>query len=318
MADAFTASRMAWIESVLLSQSEGLTPFARVVGVTIGQHVNRARGYAHPAVTDLAKMLGASEKGVRGGVQALEKAGLLRVERTCGRSRHNRYFLTGETSDQPLVDWYRARRETSPVGSHIDRPDDEKTSPTGSENLTHRFQKPHPEVRHNPLIKPTEKPASVQSADMAIADRIFAAMPKGSASRSNREKVRTAVAAITAGGVPAVALEMAVNKFMAESPDAAEQQGRFLGAADRWLTEKRGWEAFLPTGDDLFLIGRPESDRQWLWRVRGWQRTPFYWRSKADEFGPPPGEPGCRVPPDILRHVEATQTANDTGRQQCA
>lgn len=154
MADRFTADRMAWVETALMSRHEALTPFARVVGVMIAQHLNRVTGYAYPSIVDLAALLGATEKGVRGAVRALEAAGLLVVERSAGRTLHNRYFLTGATRRQPLKDWYEERKKTPPVGAgkagekpHLPR---QKTPPVGSE-------KPHRSVLYNPLIEPTDE-----------------------------------------------------------------------------------------------------------------------------------------------------------------
>lgn len=37
--------------------------------------------------------------------------------------------------------------------------------------------------------------------------------------------------------------------------------GRYMGAAHTWIATKRGWEAYWPTSDDLFLDGRSSDDR---------------------------------------------------------
>lgn len=120
--------------------------------------------------------------------------------------------------------------------------------------------------------------------------------------------VKTAVASLEAAGINPKALRIAVAAFVAESRDAKDENGRYMGAAHNWLTTKRGWEAYVPSGDALFLDGRSDLDAQWLYRVRSWQRATGYWKMKWDEFGPEPDQAGCRVPSAILDYCLATPT----------
>jgi len=46
-------------------------------------------------------------------------------------------------------------------------------------------------------------------------------------------------------------------------------------------------------------------DSQWRARVKGWARNPRLWRQ--DMWGPPPGQPGCRLPRSVL--VELKEAA---------
>jgi hypothetical protein len=51
-----------------------------------------------------------------------------------------------------------------------------------------------------------------------------------------------------------------------------------------------------------------KADSLWRSRVTGWTRKPALWR--AETWGPPPGKPGCRVPPPIVRTILAVNAAS--------
>lgn len=307
MSDRFTADKLAWLEQV--TADTGLSHVgARLCTLLALRFLNRETGTAWPSQTVLMDMLGVSEATLKRVVKEIRGAGHLDVVVSSGRGRANEYRpvlrpVKGSTSE-PLSDDKRVHQRTPSFP--------EKGSSVTDKRVHQRTP--------NPMKEPIERIAALSLDEESEADLIFAMMPKGSASRSNRSKIREAVAQIVSEGTPAISLKIAVGAFVAASPDAKDQDGRFMGAAHTWLTEKRGWEAYLPSADDLFLRSRPEGDAQWFHRVRSWQHSPGYWRMKRDDFGPEPDAPGTRVPQAVLAYclenaAPAPRPANDTHRR---
>lgn len=305
MSDRFTADKLAWLEQV--TADTGLSHVgARLCTLLALRFLNRETGTAWPSQTVLMEMLGVSEATLKRVVKEIRGAGHLDVVVSSGRGRANEYRpvlrpVKGSISE-PLSDDKRVHQRTP-------------SSPErGSSVIDKRVHQRPP----NPMKEPIEGIAALSLDEEREADLIFAMMPKASASRSNKSKIREAVATIVSGGTPALSLRIAVGAFVAASPDAKDQDGRFMGAAHTWLTEKRGWEAYLPSADQIFLEGRSHVEKTWLWRVRSWQRLN---RWKTDDDGPAPDAPNTRVPKDILEFclanpAEAIKPANDQPQQQ--
>lgn len=298
MSDRFTADKLAWLEQVQDDGELSATVFAVAFG--IARHLNRETGDAWPSQATLGEMAGVSDRQVRKLLKILHTQGHLDIQ-TGGFHRPDRY--------RPIL------KDRNSSSSH-DRNHSSALTPQDRNSSSRETGTPVPP---NPLRELFERSAALSRDEESEADRIFAMMPKGSASRSNKSKIREAVASIVSEGTPALSLRIAVGAFVAASPDAKDQDGRFMGAAHTWLTEKRGWEAYLPSADDLFLRSRPPAEVQWFHRVRSWQHSPGYWRMKQDDFGPEPDSPNTRVPQAVLAYcLENTppqpRPANDTHR----
>lgn len=279
--DPFTAEKLAWLEQVQDDQEISATGFAVAFGVA--RHLNRKTRDAWPRQALLGEHAGVSARQVRTLLKLLRERGHLAIE-PGGFHRPDRYRLT-----------LRVRKSNS---GHDRKPTSRET---GSK------------LPPNPLREPYERIVALSPDDEIEADRIFSSLPKACASRSNRALVRGAVASLISEGLQAKALRIAVAAFVSTSPDAIDKGGRFMGPAHTWLTNKRGWEAFAPSADDLFLDGRPNGDNEWLCRVRLWQRVPDAWRHKRAEWGPEPDHEGSRVPSEILTHCEVAPAGLECG-----
>jgi biotin operon repressor len=289
MSDRFTADKLAWLEQVTADSCLSHVG-ARLCTLLALRFLNRETRTAWPSQAVLMEVLGIGETTLKRVVKEVREAGHLEVIVSSGRGRANEYrplLKVGKGStDEPFSGDKRVHQRT---------PSDPEKGPFLTDKRVHQRTP-------NPMKEPFERNAALSRDDESEADRIFAMMPKGSASRSNRSRIRDAVASIVSEGTSALSLRIAVGAFVAASPDAKDQDGRFMGAAHTWLTEKRGWEAYLPTADDLFLRSRPAAEVQWFHRVRSWQHNPGYWRMKRDDFGPEPDSPNTRVPQAVLAY----------------
>lgn len=295
MSDRFTADKLAWLEQVQDDAALSATAFAVAFG--IARHLNRETGDAWPSQATLGEMAGVSDRQIRKLLKLLQCQGHLDIQ-TGGFHRPDRY--------RPIL------RDRNSSSSH-DRNHSSALTPQDRNSSSRETGTPVPP---NPLKEPFERIAAAVSPECEMeSPAIFSMIPTGSSGRSNRALVRKAVASLEAEGVSPKALRIAVAHFVAESPNAKDQNGRFMGAAHTWLTDKRGWEAYLPNADQIFLDGRPDVEKTWLYRVRSWQRLG---RWKTDDDGPAPDAQNTRVPRDILAFclanpAEAIQPANDRG-----
>lgn len=299
MSDRFTADKLAWLEQVQDDAALSATAFAVAFG--IARHLNRETGDAWPSQATLGEMAGVSDRQIRKLLKLLQCQGHLDIQ-TGGFHRPDRY--------RPIL------RDRNSSSSH-DRNHSSALTPQDRNSSSRETGTPVPP---NPLKEPFERIAAAVSPECEMeSPAIFSMIPTGSAGRSNRALVRKAVASLEAEGVSPKALRIAVASFVAESPNAKDQNGRFMGAAHTWLTDKRGWEAYLPNADQMFLYGRPSADAQWFHRVRSWQHNPSYWRMKRDDFGPEPDSPNTRVPQAVLAYClenapPQPRPANDVNR----
>lgn len=90
-------------------------------------------------------------------------------------------------------------------------------------------------------------------------------------------------------------------------PDSIPERTRLLGL-EATMRGKAGEEAAAAEVDartqleaEVGTIDAPGPRRQRSW-MDDWQRNPFAWRR---EWGPAPGEEGCRIDPDIQREFGA-------------
>lgn len=295
----YTQERMLWLRAVASCPSaSGLAIRCAIImaeGYVNGEHAAATRELlAWPSQERLAEATQSTRDGVKKALEKLSAAGLLVTRPGRGRGVNTRYLLTrprGEKtqtavevfgSDNPDLRQAFQRKKTQTAVDRKPRLVSEKT-PTG--------------VCTNPVKEPCEYTPQVELA----VERILKALPFATLERSNRAAVRTAVAGVVAQGTEPKRLALAVEAFCEEADTAKTERGRYMGAAHKWLVEKRGWEAHLPSEDAVFLDGRAEGDRPWLYRVRSWQTN-----GRWDRYdnGPPPGEAGCQIPAEVLAHCD--------------
>lgn len=97
--------------------------------------------------------------------------------------------------------------------------------------------------------------------------------------------------ALAAGG--AERLLAALKRYLREDPDIERTKGPGLHV---WLKDGV-WEHWLPDGDP----GAAAEPDLTMWKVLvGMFRSGDGW---SEKYGPAPGSPGCRVPPELLREA---------------
>lgn len=74
-----------------------------------------------------------------------------------------------------------------------------------------------------------------------------------------------------------------------------------------WISKASAVEPPKPAKGDTPRTIQHDTEDQWRGRIRGWRPGKFWHRS---DWGPEPGQPGCRVPKPIL---EAWETTTKTG-----
>ena len=89
---------------------EGLTMAKKVVLIVLANHLNEQTGQCFPSLDRIARHAACNERTVRRAITDLETDGLIRVERSSGRSAHNYAILTDR--EAPNVDTKSTLRES--------------------------------------------------------------------------------------------------------------------------------------------------------------------------------------------------------------
>lgn len=159
---------------------------------------------------------------------------------------------------------------------------------------------PSPHTPHPESISPLKKtPKGVQkgpkidrTAVLAAFDRIWPKLPP-QAKRRGQEACRMAMLRTVASGAAVQQIEAAVGPWLEKSDGMVE---RF----DRWVSEGM-WEAWVP---------EKPAGPDWMGEIELYKRFGD-WRMD----GPPPDQPGCKAPPDLLDRAGYPQLkAIDGGR----
>lgn len=138
-----------------------------------------------------------------------------------------------------------------------------------------------------------------------ILERMWSAASTASKRRSSKAEVRAALkAAMKAGTYSLDKIAFGHARYL-QTDDAKRESGNMQPGLARWIRkgryepfieeEEAGPEAGL-TSRDLGTLESPSPIAQRLW-MRRYNRD----RSWKVEYGPMPGDPGCRVSPDIQR-----------------
>jgi hypothetical protein len=144
---------------------------------------------------------------------------------------------------------------------------------------------------------PAPPPDAVRKADI---DRIWAvATPRGR-ERSSRKDLERALKAALRRGHAVDRIAAAVEAYYAS--DAATKDGGDFAKGLHRLIENDRWQEWAPATPVLFDDPRrgpgPPEFQQRAW-MRDFVEGVFEW--KEHERGPRPGQPGCRVAPEIQR-----------------
>lgn len=305
----YTQSRMKWLKAVASCPSaSGLAVRCAIImaeGFVSGEHAMASRELmAWPSQERLAEATQSTRDGVKKALERLAAAGLLHTRPGRGRGRNTRYILTlpSDEKTKTAVGVMGAANADARQAFAV-----EKTQTPVAAKRRLPSEKTLTAVCKNPVKEPFEL---TPQAEVAI-DRIWKALPIERREISNTAKIREAVCAVLAEGVNPNRLAIAVESYCATSSRAKGEGGRMMGAPHTWLVEMRGWEAHMPSEDQVFLDGVAEADRPWLYRVRSWEISG---RWERYDNGPAPGEEGCRVPADVLSYCADNPRLNNETR----
>lgn len=131
----------------------------------------------------------------------------------------------------------------------------------------------------------------------AMAAEIWDSTPKGPGrERSGQTDLARALDGALERGHDPGAVKVALGVYYSD-PRTMREEGRWAKGLHRMVEQDR-WREWTPAAD----AGASAMVRvAWLTRVRDWRENPGRWKSR--EYGPPPGQPGCKVAVDILREA---------------
>ena len=94
-----TPPRWTWfrVPTRLVEKLPTIGDTAVRIYLVLASHANRQTGVAFPGVETIAQEAGIGDRATQYGLKALERAGLVAVERSVGREHHNTYRLLGYT-----------------------------------------------------------------------------------------------------------------------------------------------------------------------------------------------------------------------------
>lgn len=134
MAERLPSKRTLWMHAVLSSH---LLPSARLVGLTIGAHMDTEASGAHPSLKTIARETGLSYATVNTQLRELEFLGLLTILPGGGKGHPNRYegqippFILPRLTDKQSDGWTLSR-----VNSLIEDANSPTSEPKQSNGLT--------------------------------------------------------------------------------------------------------------------------------------------------------------------------------------
>lgn len=136
-----------------------------------------------------------------------------------------------------------------------------------------------------------EKPAEPAKPLSAWVDEFWDISPRAARARTSKADIeRSLRGAIRRGRDPAEMFAALVAYFA--SPDATKDDGKFAKGTHR-LIENDRWEAFAGAAEPKAVAALRDP---WPGRITEY-RLANYWNS---QWGPKPGKPGCKIPPEIL------------------
>ena len=140
-----------------------------------------------------------------------------------------------------------------------------------------------------------EKPLATKPARKATNEdfeRFRAAYPKRDGTDPKEPARKRFEAAVKSGADPERIIAGA-KAFAAAEQKRGNVSTRFIPHSSSWLN-RRGWEDHQAQPS----VSRAAEAESWRMPVESWHRDRSTWNSHA--WGPPPGEPGCKVPQSVL------------------
>lgn len=142
---------------------------------------------------------------------------------------------------------------------------------------------------------PLEKPIATKPSRKATNEdfeRFRAVYPKRDGTDPKEPARKRFEAAVKSGADPDLIITGA-SAFAAAEQKRGNVGSRFIPHSSSWLN-RRGWEDHQVQSPE-----NPAAETEsWRMPVESWRRNPMTWNSHA--WGPPPGEPGCKVPRSVL------------------
>jgi hypothetical protein len=165
MADRLPSKRTLWMHAVLSSH---LLPSARLVGLTIGAHMDIDAGGARPSLKTIARETGLSYATVNTQLRELEFLGLLTILRGGGKGHPNHYegqippFILARFTDKQSDGWTLSR-----VNSLIENPNSPTSEPKQSNGLTGSIPKDSLPKGASRIARARQDPDPIHYADNA-------------------------------------------------------------------------------------------------------------------------------------------------------
>lgn len=181
----------------------------------------------------------------------------------------------------------------------------EKTTNERCENVPTFFNQPDINI-YTPIVPFGDVGLPSQSSRKADVEAVWEITPKLARERTSRADIDKALqSASKRGHTPGQVLAGLIGYYA--SPDATKDGGKYAKGAHRVIQNDR-WQAFSEsqaTADPEVCAFDPAEI--WRGRVQRYRTGSRYWNT--NDWGNPPGEPGCKAPPEIIAEFEWELTA---------
>jgi DNA-binding MarR family transcriptional regulator len=270
------------VQAIALSlKAQGLKPSEKLLLLALANYADDAMK-CWPSHKTLASDTGLSQRTILTTFKRLEDAGLLVRE---ARSRND-----GSRSSD-IITLKLGGETISPRGATIS-PRGETVS-GGGETVAYltTFEPP---INHQEASLSAEPSARRTKAPAINADveAIWSIAPRQARERSSRKDVETALSAAKARGHALPDIIAGLKAAYASK----SYQGETAKGVHRLIQNDR-WASFVETGEASTVWG----DDRWS-AVLALNREEGWW---SPDLGPPPGQPGCRVPSHLIERRAA-------------
>lgn len=231
----------------------------------------------YPSVSLIAEETGFKERAVRNHLDYLEAVDLVRRTRTRnsdGTLGRYRFFIQRQIV--PVA--------KSAAGQKIQQKQEPAKSAGGSTSGKKRHSPAAKSAGHNRQIEPKDN--IPEKPNEAFAG-LWSLWPAKGRQRSAKKALVQAAFEREARKVDPDRILLAAKLWLQQNPDE-----QFTPALERWLAKGK-YEHFLPEGN---VVNLPSEQIDWALRMEAWAE----YRNWRLEWGPPPDQPGCLAPQELL------------------
>ena len=335
--DAHTRDLWRWLDQVLADRE--LTSFAFTVAYAITKHISREAGEAWPSQARIAEMVGGRERGVRSAVEQLASREHLQIKTPVGRKGGNRYrpIWHGGAGNGTVHRHGGAGNGTvhrhggagngtvhrhggagnGTVHRHGDAGEDEfhrhggagltgmAMPPNHMNEPLDRKTLPQTDSVENQPANPKSKPKPTRPTSDGGFNEFWLCCPRKVEKADTRKAYDKAIAS---GGATHAELLAGMMRYAAERTAEVErdpERVRFTKHPATWLN-KGCWSDGETSGRTstaanvvLEIRGIPVPEKKIFAAITRWREgEPWH-----KPFGPPPNEPGCWIPRQILERA---------------